>query len=176
MEACRNVEIKARVASDNVLENIKNLCDSPPEVIDQADYFFNIPQGRLKLRSLKNSNKWELIYYDRPDAEGPRLSDFRKVEVEDGLGLLEVLRCSLGIKGEVIKRRLLYMYGQTRIHYDKVENLGTFMELEVVLRKEQTVEEGTAIANDILEKLGISKDDFITCAYMDLISKALGKT
>ncbi|BET00702.1 Hypothetical protein NTJ_13519 [Nesidiocoris tenuis] len=149
---------------------MKQIADGPPEVIDQADYFFNAPNGRLKLRSLKNVDRWELIFYERPNSAGPKLSDFRKVDVSDGPGLLEVLKASLGVKGQVIKRRLLFMRGQTRIHYDEVENLGKFMELEVVLRDDQSVEEGSLIASDIMEKLKIPAEDYITCAYMDLLA------
>ena len=43
----------------------------------------------------------------------------------------ELLSHSLGVKGTVKKTRTLYMVGQTRIHVDKVDNLGDFMELEV---------------------------------------------
>jgi adenylate cyclase class IV len=42
-----------------------------------------------------------------------------------------VLTQALGARGQVKKRRLLFMYQQTRIHVDKVEGLGNFMELEV---------------------------------------------
>ena len=38
---------------------------------------------------------------------------------------------TIGIKGVVRKRRMLYMIGQTRVHVDQVEGLGDFMELEV---------------------------------------------
>ena len=37
----------------------------------------------------------------------------------------------MGVKGEVRKRRHLFIYEQTRIHVDEVEGLGNFMELEV---------------------------------------------
>ena len=50
-------------------------------------------------------------------------------ELSDDIKLL--LSRSLGVKGCVKKTRTLYMVGQTRIHVDKVENLGDFMELEV---------------------------------------------
>ncbi len=42
-----------------------------------------------------------------------------------------VLGMTLGIKGQVKKTRLLFMYGRTRIHVDQVHTLGNFMELEV---------------------------------------------
>lgn len=38
---------------------------------------------------------------------------------------------ALGLKGEVRKQRWLYLVGQTRIHVDQVEGLGSYMELEV---------------------------------------------
>lgn len=39
----------------------------------------------------------------------------------------------MGVKGEVVKERTLFMVKQTRVHVDAVEGLGNFMELEVVL-------------------------------------------
>ena len=63
------------------------------------------------------------------------------------------------------------MVGQTRVHCDRVKDLGDFVELEVCLRDEQTVEEGQAIANDLMGKLSIKDKDLIAGAYMDLILK-----
>ena len=44
-----------------------------------------------------------------------------------------VLAKCLGVKGKVKKVRTLYLVGQTRVHVDKVEGLGDYMELEVGL-------------------------------------------
>lgn len=64
---------------------------------------------------------------------------------------------------------MLFQVGQTRIHIDTVVSLGHFMELEVVLRAEQTLEEGHAIARDLQSKLGVNEEDLIQCAYVDLM-------
>ena len=51
---------------------------------------------------------------------------------------------------------------------DTVEGLGTFLELEVVLRPDQTEEDGRAIADELANGLGIEEDDLISGAYVDL--------
>jgi adenylate cyclase class IV len=43
------------------------------------------------------------------------------------------------------------------------------MELEVVLRPEQTDSDGQAIAADLMAKLGVEEADLLDGAYMDLI-------
>lgn len=48
--------------------------------------------------------------------------------------LIDILSESLGKKGDIIKKRTLYLVGQTRIHIDEVKELGNFMELEVIVR------------------------------------------
>jgi len=63
------------------------------------------------------------------------------------------------------------LVGQTRIHIDEVEGLGSFLELEVVLQEGQQPEEGMAIATALMEKLGVKKKDLIAGAYIDLIKK-----
>jgi len=47
-----NIEIKARVHdADKLLKNVLKYADSTvPTVLQQADTFFNVSQGRLKLR------------------------------------------------------------------------------------------------------------------------------
>lgn len=79
-----------------------------------------------------------------------------------------MLSSSLGIKGLVRKKRHLFLLGQTRIHVDSVENLGEFLELEVVLDDKQDFADGEKIAKELLKKLEISEEDLITGAYIDL--------
>jgi len=83
--------------------------------------------------------------------------------------LREVLSQSLGTRAVVRKKRSVYFHEQTRIHLDQVGGLGSFIELEVVLEPEQTLEEGTAIAQELMTRLKIEKEDLIPVAYVDLL-------
>jgi adenylate cyclase class IV len=52
-----------------------------------------------------------------------------------------------------------------------VEGLGQFMELEVVMNDGQTDAEGQAIAEDLMTRLGVRKEDLLEGAYIDLLEK-----
>lgn len=110
-----------------------------------------------------------LIYYQRDDQVGPKLSKYIIYETKEPMILISTLEMALGISGKVQKQRTLYMFGQTRIHYDQVNGLGRFMELEVVLDDTQTLEEGRDIANSVMEMLGIDQTDLVKGAYHDIL-------
>ena len=164
-----NIEIKARVDDfESLKEQAEGLSDQPLKIIPQEDTFFNIEKGRLKLRVLAPDRGY-LIYYERPDQDGPKRSDYHLAETHDPESLKTALALALGVRGIVKKTRYLYMVGQTRIHLDEVEGLGHFMELEVVMSADQSDAEGQAIAEDLMHRLGIREDALIEGAYMDLI-------
>jgi len=164
-----NIEIKARVDDFAALkERAAFLSDQPVAIILQEDTFFNTAKGRLKLR-VQGPGRGSLIYYERPDQDGPKRSDYHLAETHDPDGLKKTLSLALGVRGVVRKTRYLYMAGQTRIHLDDVEGLGHFMELEVVMQDGQRDAEGQAIAKDLMHRLGIRKDALLEGAYMDLI-------
>ncbi|RXG61624.1 hypothetical protein Avbf_01500 [Armadillidium vulgare] len=144
----RNIEIKAHVS---VIEDVHSLAQelsgSEGTIIEQTDTFFQVLKGRLKLRE---------ITVDKPIGE---LSG----------DLKDLLSEALGVAGKVVKKRTLYLIGQTRIHVDEVESLGNFMEFEVVLREDQKPEEGEAIARDLMKKFKIQEKDLIDRAYVDLL-------
>ena len=99
---------------------------------------------------------------------GPRESSYLRLPIPDPVATRKMLALVHGERGIIRKTRWLYMVGQTRIHLDRVENLGDFLELEVVLRDGQSLEEGTAIARDLMAKLGIGDDQLVDRAYVDL--------
>jgi predicted adenylyl cyclase CyaB len=163
----RNVEIKARVVGwEQMRQRAAAVADRPPETLEQEDVFFMVPRGRLKLRTQNGSA--ELIYYFRENTAGPRESTYLRVPIPDPAAARQMLALVHGEREIIRKTRWLFLVGQTRIHLDRVENLGDFMELEVVLREGQSLEEGTAIARDLMAELGIGADQLVDRAYVDL--------
>ena len=166
----RNVEIKARVADLDALEQrVAGLADSGPEVLNQDDTFFNCPVGRLKLRTFPHG-AGELIAYARPDVTGPSTSQYSITVVPHAAELTAALASALGVMGRIRKERHLYLMGPTRIHLDRVDDLGTFMELEVVLQPDQDEAEGVALARDLMSRLGVEQEDLVSTAYLDLLN------
>ncbi|HUN75499.1 MAG TPA: class IV adenylate cyclase [Steroidobacteraceae bacterium] len=163
----RNIEIKARAADLARTElRARALADQGPFDLAQDDTFFMCANGRLKLRQLA-PDRGELIFYRRPDVPGPKLSEYTRVETTTPALLRALLTEALGVLGRVRKRRRLYLAGQTRIHLDEVEGLGSFAELEVVLGDDQSPADGEAVAERLLGQLGIDKADLVSGAYID---------
>jgi predicted adenylyl cyclase CyaB len=170
-----NVEIKAMVRDVTRLRaRAETLSGSPGEEIPQEDTCFRIPQGRLKLREL-SPGQGELIYYEREDARDPKPSRYLIAVTQEPAALRAVLAAALGLRGVVRKRRLLYRIGQTRLHLDQVEGLGSFLELEVVLAEDQDTAHGKAIAAELMEQLGIAGSDLVPWAYIDLLDQQSGQ-
>lgn len=99
------------------------------------------------------------------------MSQYSYVETDQPEQMERVLADSIGVRGIVKKTRYLYIYKQTRIHFDKVEKLGVFMEFEVVLQPNESIELGTRIAEELMKVFGIKDEDLMEGAYMDELLK-----
>jgi len=166
-----NIEIKARVSDpDRLQARAAALSDMPVQVIPQEDTFFNVPRGRLKLRQV-SPEEGQLVYYERPDREGPKRSNYLLAPTTEPESLKRALTAALGVRGVVRKTRRLFLSGQTRIHLDEVEGLGHFMELEVVLTPGQSDADGMAVAEDLMRQLGVEPADLLEGAYMDMLEQ-----
>jgi predicted adenylyl cyclase CyaB len=165
-----NIEIKAK-ARDFLRQKglASQIAKAPETLIHQDDTFFEVPQGRLKLRIFSPTHG-ELIYYQRNDIESPKQSNYSISETSTPYILKDVLSLALPLRGSVRKKRHLFLVGQTRIHFDEVESLGTFIELEVVMKDNQPTDEGLQITDDLMKKLEIQNDDLIKGAYIDLLT------
>ncbi len=167
-----NIEIKAALTGVAMaLETAARLSGAPPSVIPQVDVFFPTEGARLKLRMF-GPDSGELIRYQRPDVAHARRSHYLIARTPDPEALLTILTAALGTIGTVRKTRRLFLVGQTRVHIDAVEGLGNFLELEVVLRPDQTEDEGRRIAENLLSEFSIDPGKLIAKAYIDLLLAA----
>ncbi|KAM0725443.1 hypothetical protein ACS0PU_008929 [Formica fusca] len=174
-----NIEIKARIQDiDRVILKAKELSNSDGQIITQHDVFFNATKSRLKLRKFEDGTA-ELISYMRPNTTGPKISLYNKASIyADTVNLIEhILSSSIGVTRVVKKTRHLYIVGRTRIHIDNVDNLGNFIELEVMMRSDNKNitdcdrETAEKIAADLMKALSIKEEDLIAEAYVDLLSR-----
>jgi len=146
------------------------MADQGPVVLEQEDVFFTSRSGRLKLRTI-NRQQSELIYYERGDLAGAKASNYLVVPVGDATAMRQVLAQVADERGVVRKVRTLYLIGPTRVHLDEVEGLGSYLELEVVLSPDQSIEEGQDVAEDIMAMLGIEESSLVRGVYLDLLER-----
>jgi adenylate cyclase class IV len=164
----RNVEIKARISSvEALLPAASALASEGPQEIEQDDTFFPCPSGRLKLRDFLDGSG-ELIFYRRADRSGPKESFYLRSATSTPGILRDSLSLAYGQAGRVIKHRTLYVVGRTRIHLDRVQGLGHFLELEVVLGENEPSESGVVEAHDLMSRLGIHPHQLVEGAYVDM--------
>ena len=150
------------------MPKVSKLATEGPFVSTQDDTFFSSPNGRLKLRTF-SENSGELIFYRREDQAGPKESFYMISQTTSPDNLRDLLTLACGQAGRVIKSRIVYMVGRTRVHLDRVQGLGDFLELEVTLSDEEPNEKGMAEAYDLMGRLGISASELIEGAYLDLL-------
>ena len=109
-----NVEIKARCADLNLIREILQTRNADFRGRDhQIDTYFNVSEGRLKLREGEIENN--LIYYNRPDSSGPKTSHCVIYPVFGDSPLKHILKSSIGIMVIVDKQREIYFLDNKKI-------------------------------------------------------------
>ena len=165
----RNLELKAKARDLAPLRRaLRAIGATRSPLLAQVDTYFRVPNGRLKVRQRKGARPAELIVYLRPDAKKARTSEFQKLGVEDAPGLLRLLRDMFGVDVRVRKRRDLWMYGTARVHLDRVDDLGTFVEIEVPF--EGSAARARQTMARLVRALGIARADVLDRSYSDLLA------
>lgn len=165
----RNIEIKAQIEDVQALATkVMAIADEGPIEIAQDDTFFRCDSGRLKLRAFSNGSG-ELIYYRRANQCGPKESFYLRAPTSAPDTLRDLLSLAYGESGRVKKLRTLFLVGRTRVHLDKVEQHGDFLELEVVLADGEPADAGICEARRLMETLDVKPHQLIDDAYVDMV-------
>lgn len=164
-----NFEFKARTQSLATMEKL--LQQHNPRFVgtdQQSDTYFTVPFGRLKLREGNIENA--LIHYDRKNVAGAKQSDVILYQHEPDAALKQILSKALGIKAVIVKTRNIYFIDNVKFHFDTVQDLGTFIEVEAI----DTT--GTVPVDKLRQQctyyaqlFGIQEQDYVAKSYSDLL-------
>ena len=166
-----NIEFKA--ATNKLAELETLLQQHNPEFIGedhQIDTYFNVIRGRLKLREGHIENA--LIHYEREDFAGAKSSHVLLYQHQPDKTLKDILIKTLGIKTVVEKHRRIYFINNVKFHFDTVEGLGTFVEVEAIDKDGKIGKEKLQAQCDAYAALlNIEAKDYCAASYSDMILK-----
>lgn len=169
MMSIKIVEFKARIKDPEAAE--KKLLSLNPFFKGedrQVDTYFNVPQGRLKLRegSIENA----LIWYERPNDAGSKISNVLLYKHQPEPALKDVLIKANGIKVVVDKTRKIYFVDNVKFHFDEVKDLGRFIEVEAI---DETGEIGIEKIQQQCDYyaafFNVQPEEFMSSSYSDML-------
>ncbi len=164
-----NIEFKAK---SNRIEELESLfLQHNPQFIGedhQVDTYFHVPAGRLKLREGNIENA--LIHYERENTASAKASHVLLYQHTPDKSLKDILTKTLGIKAVVDKRRKIYFIGNVKFHFDTVDGLGTFVEVEAIDKDGSiSAEKLQAQCHQYAAVFGITEKDYCPVSYSDMI-------
>ncbi len=160
-----NLELKIKIQSPAyIIKKLKTYGIKEISTLKQKDIYYKIQNGLLKLRI--ENNKYFLIKYFRNE-HGKRWSNYEILELK-GKNPEKYLSDIFEVERIVEKSRKLFMYDNTRIHIDKVKNLGWFLELESVVLKNKI--STTKEFNKVIRLLDLDLTNQIKKSYKDLLT------
>ena len=175
-----NLEFKAQCQSlESLYPKLAKLKALHRETINQIDTYFYVThvkdpsilevcKPRLKLREISETGEGWLIYYERPNENESRYSQYQLSKVTNPSTLKTLLTAALRVEVIVKKQREVWMFNNTRIHLDIVADLGRFIELETVFQgqtKAEAIDEHQYVKNI----LHLDTADPVAVSYSDLV-------
>ncbi len=160
-----NLELKVKLNSFRKTSGLlKKINADFIQALSQKDVYYRTSGGLLKLRI--ENGKQSIIKYLRDEKGSERFSNYEFLKFESGNGE-SFFNNIFKIEAVVQKKRLLYIYDNTRIHLDTVKGLGRFLELEtLVLKGKNDAKRRFAFVKKVLELEALPE---LKKSYRDLI-------
>ena len=165
----KNLELKITIKNFNALNKILKEMDADYKgELRQIDTYYNCANGRLKTREI-NQRDFEVIFYQRPNIKESKESNYEVLPVQKSQidKFKSFLKNLFGERVIVKKKRHLWIYRNTRIHIDKVEKLGTFLELETAINGNKN--KAQKEHKNIIDQLDINKHKKYPGSYSDML-------
>lgn len=163
-----NIEIKARCTDPAPIEAYLRVHGADYRGEDhQIDTYFHTRSGRLKLR--EGAIERSLIYYERPDQAGPKPSEVILI-IPPPAEIKRLLEKAHGIRVVVDKCRKIFFIDNVKFHIDRVQELGSFVEIEAIdmdgrIGREKLLEQ----CRFYLQVFQIRETDLLTASYSDML-------
>ena len=172
------IKIKDALSLQNSLQKLGflkgNLVKESDIYFDNQDHQIKKSDGALRIRSSENftfGQEAHFLTYKGPKLD--QVSTTRKeveIQIEDAKKGKEILT-SLGycLDYPVIKTRQYYHLDQITACLDQVENLGAFLELEVVVSTECERQKALECLLLLLQKLGYHSEEIVRTSYLSML-------
>ncbi len=168
------IEIKVKADHSKAHSILKKIGALKMGVENQSDVYFAAPyrdfaktDEALRIRSLDGS---AVLTY-----KGPKLDGISKTREEfetpvDEATTIQILH-ALGFSeaGVVRKKREIFSAGDITVCLDAVENLGEFLEVEIVAENEKELEPSRAKLFELLKQFGAGEKDSIRTSYLEMV-------
>lgn len=177
------VEIKLPIENrESVTENLGKIGFLKTGLVREEDAYFDNDSGQIRkngealrvrrIADLLTGGEETVITYKGRKMDQVSMS---RKELETGvedadvcIGILEALGFQI-VEPKVIKIRQEYTFDQMHACVDMVENLGDFLELELVIEKEDGKEAALQKIEKVLQRLGYTIKDTVRNSYLSML-------
>lgn len=167
----RCLVIKAQVEDiSTVIKRARAIAEQGPLEIFLEDSDFDCPEGKVKLRSFSSAGT-KAIFFESEDTATAKEFRVRILRTSDPELMIQAMSDHYAVLSKLRKKRTLVIVGNARIFLDEVEGLGSFVEIEVFLSENVTVDQGTTTIGLLMNRLGIRKKDLVGESYIDLFGQ-----
>jgi adenylate cyclase class 2 len=159
------VEIEVKIRVKNIEEFERKISFATLHDEERhTDTYFEMPKGiLLRVREIEQGPAI-LGYKEILDEKNTIFKEI-EVEIDDGLKMKEILK-RLGFTKLVMikKRRKIYRYKDITMELNEVENIGTFVDFEIISEDEKSREK----VFELIRNLGYSGEDVEDRLYVEL--------
>ncbi len=176
------VERKAYLKDLSILDKIKKISEYTEKSTKKDTYFAPFAIKRLdvykdpifRIRSKDGKN---ILSYKKK-----KIVEKTEINIENEIDISSLDKPSLrsffqyiGFYPFIEKKKTTNLYKTKKNNFDvsiehnNIENLGEFIEIEILIDEEKDIEKANKAINDLFEKLEIQKEDIESKYYIDLL-------
>lgn len=167
------VELKAWVEQvDKLREKILKIAD-PRGPFDKRDTYFSLPGRDASLfRIRREKEKNTVTYKEKEILDGIEVNQEHEFTVDDAEAFTDFSRY-LGYELFIEKHKQgnLYTWENVGIELSRVEGLGWFVEIEVLVGRQEDVPKAREKLRHVLQELGITEENLEPRYYNDMLKE-----